>query len=416
MVVVKKNIVDILRREVKKVRRGIVEIGTITDPYQTVEAIHNREPSILLLKHPILRRIHGEYLENTLNRQLYSPYKCIPIEEYQDMQTTIRPNFIVWVFTSMCNLNCKHCYTWRLRGLRELDLGEKLDLIKDLAEIGVGYVNLTGGEPLIHPHFTYILRELYDHGIMSSIVTNATRVSEDMARLLSKYNVYVYVSIDGPRKIHDMVRGIGTYDQVMKGIHRLRAHGVSFSIVMAVNSLNYNYVKEVIDIALKLGAECLALIPVMPSGKALSSRLYVRREEYLKALKTADEVADELGYNISLWCTPFAPLVVRSKYINYYYCRSYDVVDIDPAGRLLACDVIDIVISSIRPNGFKRAWKAYINNDIIRELVNPKKLPSSCSNCSLRQLCKSGCFARSYLVYGKLNTGDPLCPKVNLRL
>lgn len=328
------------------------------------------------------------------------------------MQSTVKPSFIVWIFTSICNLNCKHCYAWRLKGLKELDLREKLSLIRDLAEISVNYVNLTGGEPLIHPHLTCILKELHGYGIMTSIVTNATRVSEGIARLLSKHYVYTYVSIDGPKEIHDMIRGLGSYDQAIKGVNTLRAHGIPFSIVMAVNRLNYGFVGEVVDLAVKLGAERLALIPVMPSGKALSNELYVRREEYLRALKIADEKADELGYNISLWCTPFAPLVIRSKYISYYYCRTYDVVDIDPSGRLLACDVIDLAISSIKLNGFKKAWETYINNNIIRELVNPKKLPGNCSNCSLRQICKGGCFARSYLAYRKLNAGDPLCPRV----
>ncbi|MEM1645206.1 MAG: radical SAM protein [Ignisphaera sp.] len=39
-VIVKKNLVDILRRDVKKVNKGVVGIGTITDPYQPVEAIY----------------------------------------------------------------------------------------------------------------------------------------------------------------------------------------------------------------------------------------------------------------------------------------------------------------------------------------------------------------------------------------
>lgn len=40
VVIVKKNLVDTLRREVKKIKRGVVGIGTITDPYQPVEAIY----------------------------------------------------------------------------------------------------------------------------------------------------------------------------------------------------------------------------------------------------------------------------------------------------------------------------------------------------------------------------------------
>lgn len=37
---VKKNLLDVLSREVKKVRRGVVGLGTITDGYQPVEALY----------------------------------------------------------------------------------------------------------------------------------------------------------------------------------------------------------------------------------------------------------------------------------------------------------------------------------------------------------------------------------------
>lgn len=40
VVVVKSNIVESLRRNIEKYRRGIVGVGTITDPYQPVEAVY----------------------------------------------------------------------------------------------------------------------------------------------------------------------------------------------------------------------------------------------------------------------------------------------------------------------------------------------------------------------------------------
>jgi len=37
MVYVKRNLIEVLRREVKRFRRGVVGVGTITDPYQPIE-------------------------------------------------------------------------------------------------------------------------------------------------------------------------------------------------------------------------------------------------------------------------------------------------------------------------------------------------------------------------------------------
>ncbi|MEM2852825.1 MAG: hypothetical protein QW438_06515 [Ignisphaera sp.] len=40
IIAVKKNLLDILTNEVERLKRGTVGIGTITDPYQPIEAIY----------------------------------------------------------------------------------------------------------------------------------------------------------------------------------------------------------------------------------------------------------------------------------------------------------------------------------------------------------------------------------------
>ncbi|ABN69461.1 Radical SAM domain protein [Staphylothermus marinus F1] len=53
IIAVKKNLINVLEKEIKYLRRGIVGVGTITDPYQPVEAIYRltRKSIELLLSH-----------------------------------------------------------------------------------------------------------------------------------------------------------------------------------------------------------------------------------------------------------------------------------------------------------------------------------------------------------------------------
>ncbi|AFL66286.1 SPL family radical SAM protein [Desulfurococcus amylolyticus] len=53
IILVKENIVDVLRREVAKYPRGVVGIGTVTDAYQPVEAVYKltRRSLEVLLRH-----------------------------------------------------------------------------------------------------------------------------------------------------------------------------------------------------------------------------------------------------------------------------------------------------------------------------------------------------------------------------
>lgn len=322
------------------------------------------------------------------------------------------PSTIIWIFTAKCNLNCIHCYAHRFLCESELSLDEKLKLIKEMGELGVEYVGLSGGEPLIHKDLPVILRELYDRNVYVSLVTNGTTVTHDIARILSRYDVYVYVSIDGPKRIHDRIRGIGVFDRVVKGISVLREHGVEYATIMAVGKYNYRFTGEYVELALSLKADHAAIIPVMPSGKAMKSNVWINASEYVEAINAATSKAEELSYEVSFWCTPFLNVVVNSKYTRTYYCRISDTMDISPSGKVLLCDVLGLSITSIRDVGLKNAIKEYYSNSIVSEITNPTNLPSKCTRCPVGPLCRGGCFARSYILYGDFNRGDPLCPTI----
>ena len=324
----------------------------------------------------------------------------------------IIPSTIIWIFTAKCNLNCIHCYTSRFIKLKELTLDEKLRFIDEISELGISHVGLSGGEPLLHPHLPLILSRLRDYGISISMVTNAIHVTPEKAKLLYKHEVYVYVSIDGPKHVHEKIRGIGTFDKTINGYKVLKEHGVEISTVMAINKLNYKYIEDYFKIAMNLEVDRIAVIPVMPSGRALTNKIYVDAWEYLHAVKTLDKLSDMYGYPSSLWCTPFAPLIVKSRHIASYFCRTYSVQDIDPAGRLLACDVIDLAFSNIRDKKFIEALREYQENKTIKEIVSPSRIPKPCLTCPLKEQCRSGCFARSLIVFNGLNEGDPLCPRI----
>ena len=127
----------------------------------------------------------------------------------------------------------------------------------------------------------------------------------------------------------------------------------------------------------------------------------------------AKRFAEENKFPISLWCTPFAPLLTKSNYIGYYSCRIYDIVDIDPSGRLLACDVTGIPITSLKNKSLIEALREYQKHPIIKSITNPPKLPKQCLKCELLNYCRGGCYARALFERGDLNAGDPLCPLID---
>jgi len=94
-------------------------------------------------------------------------------------QRLTAPFLVVWNFTNACNLRCKHCYQAASKPLpTELTLEEKLDVMRQIDEMDIPVVALSGGEPTIHPHFLRVVEEGAERGIYMAVATNGIRLAD----------------------------------------------------------------------------------------------------------------------------------------------------------------------------------------------------------------------------------------------
>ena len=63
------------------------------------------------------------------------------------------PPMLIFSITNRCNLHCKGCYNWALRPQLGMELdGAKLQsVIGEAKELGISFVMIAGGEPLVRP-------------------------------------------------------------------------------------------------------------------------------------------------------------------------------------------------------------------------------------------------------------------------
>ena len=75
-----------------------------------------------------------------------------------------------------CNYDCEHCYLGlkKFEGLSWLDRERLLHIMRDA---GVLWLQLTGGEPMIDRLFTQVYTLAYDLGMMLTILSNGSRLS-----------------------------------------------------------------------------------------------------------------------------------------------------------------------------------------------------------------------------------------------
>src|SRR5699024_2860759 len=131
-----------------------------------------------------------------------------------------------------CNLTCKHCLNDSGKRIpNQLSTEELVNLIKDLAEAGVQDIRFTGGEPLLFEDVYKLISLASELGIYTSIGTNGTLITSDIANKLKNSGLKkAVVSIDGTEEKHNSIRGVGSYQKAIKGIENLLSQGIKVRV------------------------------------------------------------------------------------------------------------------------------------------------------------------------------------------
>ena len=144
------------------------------------------------------------------------------------------PYKLLFMPTNACNIKCEIC--WLRRGYanyEELSPERQLRLADEAADLGVRVVTIAGGgEPLTRwktlRHF--LARVKANGSVWGQLITNGTLITEDAAAHLAEIGWdQVHISLDGLEAGNDLVRGAGTYRQIVTGLRnvlRLRKNGM----------------------------------------------------------------------------------------------------------------------------------------------------------------------------------------------
>lgn len=164
--------------------------------------------------------------------------------------------------TRECNLNCVYCS--EVGDMPDPSLTIIRKMISSL--YGVRRIIITGGEPLMRDDLIEIAqyaKKLQFETI--SLATNGVMIRPALAQNLASLIDYVDVTIDGPRNIHNRIRG--EYDAVINGIKILQNVGIAFSIVTVLYRENVDSILHICQIADVLGAKKLKIVPPIAKGR-----------------------------------------------------------------------------------------------------------------------------------------------------
>lgn len=141
-----------------------------------------------------------------------------------------------------CNLTCQMCR----RPSETLFIDEQVckRTITQAAEIGIGTVSFSGGEPFVHPGIWRLLEHAFASGMRVQLVSNGTLIKPDKLDFLSQLDCLT-ISVDGTEAVHDHIRQRkGTWARTMRTLGWLAESRIQWGTNTVMQRDNHHVLEE----------------------------------------------------------------------------------------------------------------------------------------------------------------------------
>lgn len=194
----------------------------------------------------------------------------MPYQSYRTFPCRFKSN-VHWSITGRCNFSCKHCMVSAPHAkFGHPTTAQLLDIVDQMAECGIGYVTLTGGEPLIREDFWEIVDALCAKDIgISVIFSNGHLVNEALLDGLEARGLRpgFQMSHDGVGW-HDWLRGFeGAEASVDRAFRLLQERGWHADAAMCLHRRNAHTLRETVNHLAELGVSSLKVNCIQELGE-----------------------------------------------------------------------------------------------------------------------------------------------------
>ena len=185
------------------------------------------------------------------------------------------PAAIQWMATGACDLACNHCYSASGHRLPdELDTEEALALVDEIAALGTETLVIAGGEPLIRRDLDRVVAHAVASGLQWSLHTHGGLVMRRRALFEQFPPSLVAVSLDGPRRVHEQLRGPGSFARAVGAIRFLRTETKTRQVIAGttVNRTNADALADMVPTVIASQAHAWGLHLFAPEGRGAEHR------------------------------------------------------------------------------------------------------------------------------------------------
>ncbi|GAB6116872.1 thioether cross-link-forming SCIFF peptide maturase [Thermoanaerobacter brockii subsp. lactiethylicus] len=336
-------------------------------------------------------------------------------------------NYITLYITDKCNLACTYCFnktnnekvTYTFFPERNIE-----KIIEFLKRTDIHFVTIRffGGEPLLEIEYIekilkYIEMKIKNKelaiNVQYNVFTNGTILNDKILEILRRYNIFIFISIDGCKEMHDINRkypnGSGSFDLVLRNAQILNKQFPYKLIVRCIFDPSQNQI-SLVDVADKLFNYGFFVVSIespwvdknfhmaLNKNNLLNIKGHIKNFtfEYIKRIKNKN-------YSL-IGIHPFSRyiqfLVNKCNFLDIYSCGAgAEMIAISTKGDIYPChafvgkekfklgNITEGITNLSLHNGFKKFSAEYI----------PK-----CKECPIRYFCTIRCPADFYFFNGDI--------------
>jgi radical SAM protein with 4Fe4S-binding SPASM domain len=331
--------------------------------------------------------------------------------------------------TARCNNNCRHCYINlsaknKVAREEELSFEEIMEIADEAVSLGALWCLITGGEPLLRSDFEKIYLALKKKGLLVSVFTNATLITEEHIELFRQYPPRdVEVTIYGvTQETYERVtRKPGSFDAFMQGLDLLFDSGIKVRLKAMALKSNAPELPQIANFCREYTKDYFRFDPFLHLRFDRNSK---RNKEIMSERLSPSEIValegsdPERFESLKKGCDK----LIVPEFSNYTcnhlfrcgagngnFALSYD-------GHLRLCSSLwhPDSVYDLKKGSLTDAWHNFI--PMVRGMRSEKKeILDKCRSCSLINLCL-WCPAHTYLETGEMDAQvDYFCKVAHAR-
>ena len=169
--------------------------------------------------------------------------------------------------TSKCPLRCPQCYC-DLQNGRNLDYQTALKWIDDAAQIGVEYINLSGGETMCYPELMPLLEYISQKGMKANVALSGYGFGKEQLAAMEKAKINgIWISLNGPTKEINEYSRQG-FELAIAALELLKTEKYQDTYInWVMHQSNADYLPEMVELGEKYQIKELVIMVFKPDSE-----------------------------------------------------------------------------------------------------------------------------------------------------